>query len=136
MSSPKDNLLEMQKSKFIKVLIPQRSGYGYTADAPIEVSSPVGQTNFIQNIIPSHEGITNVRLIDCARSGSFSSSIYDGIIDEYELAFAYYKDGKPHAELFVIYFSFYPKKGEDYAQFLYRTTHNSPPCPEGLKRLN
>ncbi len=135
MSTPKENLTELQQSAFIKVLMPERKGYGYEKENPIEVPSPYEQIEFIRSALPDYEGITNAHLIEGVRTGSLDAKGRLGLIDEYELAYAYTKNGQPYAELFVIYFSFYPKEGESQMDFLYRVTHNSIKYPEGLKNI-
>ena len=136
MALPKENLTELSKSRFIKVLMHERKGYGYEISNPIEISSPYGQVSFIRSVMPSHEGITKVRLLEFARDGAYDCTDRKGFADKYELAYAYEKDGKQYAELYELYFTFYPKNGENQDAFLFRTMTTLAQVPEGLKRIN
>ncbi len=135
MALPKQNLTELSKSRFIKVLMPERKGYGYEDSNPIETHSPHGQINFIRSIMPNHKGITKIRLLEFARDGAYDCTDREGFVDKYELAYAYEKDGKPYAELYELYFTFYPKRGESQNDFLRRTMTTETQIPEGLKRI-
>ena len=135
MAIPKDNLTELKNSRFITVLMPERKGYGYEASNPIETHSPYGQVDFIKSVMPSHQDISKIRILEFAREGAYDCPGREGFADKYEIAYAYEKDGKPYAELYELYFTFYPKRGEDQMDFLRKTMTTATKIPEGLKRI-
>ena len=132
MANPKENLTRMKNSKIITPLMPERQGYGYELDKPIEVSSPHHQLDFIRRILPDHEGITNAKLIEFEREGAYKAVDRKGFVDKYELSFGYIKDEKFFAELFVLYFTFYPKDGESQKDFLLKVMTTKAKPPKGL----
>lgn len=132
--TPRENITQFLSSTFVTVLMPERKGYGYEIDNPIEVASPFHQVEFIRSVIPNNEKASDIRLVEAMRTGVYRSATHNRLVDEYEIVYTYEINNHPHLELFVLYFTFYPLAGEDQDKFIRKTFCNDK-CPECLKKV-